>query len=634
MNNLKSLLVENGITSALVIDDAYDELPSTSHINDDGWNLFFEEIELPANSSDKGALVEAYPKYESEDADALKHKEDFVHLLWKHRHDIRACAHLFEDYERTHSAEKTDLDGLVASLESLGLTCETAGRDLDSRTVNANLVFIDLYLEAIPRESGIAESVRMANNLIKARRFDPPLVVLISRSPSLDEKGDGFRDDAGLMASTFRVAKKSDLVDAGKLETLLLRLVGHYADAKKVAAFVNSWEDGLLQARDNFVQLIRKLDLPDLAQIQDLLLDAEGQKLGEYLLGVSDRVLQHEIEGIQQTVDSAKALNDISWDEYPAPHLDGSPDLKGLVYQMVFVNPGRLPLSESDGNPELQFGDILLWKKEKTDVSGDKVSLVVTPACDLVRRGASSLSVMLLTGELKVLRPEDWSYRPGPKRTPIAILSQNNPKWIEWDMGDVESFRRDKLDGMLASGAEVERVARMRELYALEIQRSLLERLGRIGSPANLPVHFPVTVDFFYADKAGKAARLIDEEAVNAACYVGRGRGSKPIHRLVLSEQICDELQGAVMRLQGGDVHQRAKGNLQAIQGDAAFFVQFEKGMVVPVSSGKKPIRDSDESIRGLIIRKDPLNPGDSCEETAALIVLVKDMPDAAEGHE
>ena len=52
------------------------------------------------------------------------------------------------------------------------------------------------------------------------------------------------------------------------LETLLTRLANHYEDAKRVAGFVHAWDSGLDRARQNFIRILRRLDLSDLAQVR------------------------------------------------------------------------------------------------------------------------------------------------------------------------------------------------------------------------------------------------------------------------------------------------------------------------------------------------------------------------------
>ena len=376
--------------------------------------------------------------------------------------------------------------------------CTRMGRDLSGEAGDADLIVIDLFLGRQQSGDDIARAVQRARDLVKERIQSPPLVILTSKSTRLNENRDAFRDDAGLLGSTFRVASKSDLGKGGALESILLRLAGHYEDAKRVAGFVHAWDNGFNHARENFMRLLRRLDLSDLAQVRALLLDFEGERLGDYLLDIADRVLQHEIEADHETIAAALELNKIDLAKYPAPHLTGTPDLQDIVHRMVFVHEDRLRLSEDNGKPQLQFGDVLRWKKQDEEVYADDVCLVVTPACDLVRGGAER--VMLLSGKLVGLQARDWSYEAGPVRTAIIILPDEGRKWIRWNLKDIRTLGWDELDGLFGEGERLSRIGRLREIYAIEIQEMLLADLGRVGRPANLPVPFPVAVSFFYVD--------------------------------------------------------------------------------------------------------------------------------------
>ena len=548
--------------------------------------------------------------------------------MWEKRKNLAVCDPLFSEYETTKVAERTRLEPLVAALENLGLTCMTMGREPDEGAKEADLIIVDLFLGYKQSEDDIDRAVRRVKELVEDRVQNPPLIVLISRSSRLWGKRNDFRDNAGLLGSTFRVASKADLVDPGELERLLRRLASHYEDAKRVAGFVHAWNTSLDQARKNFIQVLRRLDLPDLAQIRALLLDFEEQKLGEYLLDVADRVLQHEIEGDVTTIRAALKLNKIDLSKYPAPHLVGSPDLQDLVHRMVFLHSDRLRLSKDEGKVQLQFGDLLRWKSEDGTAFSDDVSLVVTPACDLMRNGVER--VMLLSGKLESLEPKNWSYKADPVRTPIVILPDEDRKWIRWNLKNVKALSWSELDILFNETERLSRIGRLREIYAIEIQQMMLAYFGRIGPPANLPVSFPVDVSLFYVGTDSKARKLDVEEIESAACYVGRDADSKPVHRLVLTEQVCDHIERALHTLEPDKLHRSAQASLAAVKNDSGFFTKFERGEVeISPDTGEKIIRGDENKVYAAIIRDGDF--GEGCrvsgnQRKAALIVKVTDV--------
>lgn len=639
MTDLRALLVERGIRKAIVIDDVFDDAPRPDELDDGDWSTFFDDLGV----EDRDRLTSLFPTFEETDQGDLQASQGFIDILWKNRQEFPKgpIETLFRDYENSNATERGELEKLVQVLERAGLVCTKMGRDFSSEAGDADLIVIDLFLGRQQSGDDMARAVERARDLVKDRVQNPPLVILTSKSTRLNENRDAFRDDAGLLGSTFRVASKSELSKDGALEATLMRLASHYEDAKRVADFVHAWDSGLNQARKNFIRILRRLDLSDLAQIRALLLDFEGERLGEYLLDVADRVLQHEIEDDDDTIAAALELNKIDLGKYPAPHLTGSLDLQDLVHRMVFLHRDRLRLSEDDGKPFLQFGDVLRWQKKDEELYGNDVCLVVTPACDLVRGGAER--VMLLSGKLGELQPKDWSYnKAGAVRTAIVILPEEGRKWIKWNLKDVRTVGWDELDGLLGEGRRLSRIGRLREIYAIEIQEMLLADLGRIGPPANMPVPFPVNVSFYFVGTDSKAQKLEIEDVESAACYVGRDKDSKPIHRLVLPEQTCDQLERALLALDSGRVHQSAQASLTAVKADKGFFTRFERGEIEMSSEtrGTKTSRGAGNSVYAAIIRGGVFAEGTQVSgdpKKAALIVKVIDVselgPDGAAGE-
>lgn len=628
MTELRKLLEDSGIRKAVVIDDVFDDAPRPDELNEGDWSNFFDDLSEAGNKQ----LAELFPAYETMDRSDLQESQNFIDILWDNRTTLPSGSSkiLFVDYETTNATERARLEDLVRELESFGLTCEKMGRDLQDGAKDADLIVIDLFLGRSQSGEDMARAVRRAKDLVKERINSPPLVILTSRSHRLNENRDVFRDEAGLLGSTFRVESKKSLINEGKLEAVLTRLAQHYEDAKRVAGFVHAWDTGLEHARKNFVRVLRRLDLSDLAQTRALLLDFEGQKLGEYLLDVADRVLQHEIEDDDDTIAAALELNKINLERYPAPHLAGSPDLQELVHRMVFQHPDRLRLSEADGKVELQFGDVLRWKTEDARELTADVSLVMTPACDLVRDGAER--VLLLSGTLESLQPRNWSYKAGPVRTAIVILPDEDRKWIRWNLKNVSTLSWGEVDTLIGKQNRLTRIGRLRAIYAIEIQQMLLTDMGRIGRPANMPVPFPVTVSLFYVDTKCTARRLEVEGSESAACYVGRGASTQPVHRLVLTEQTCDQIKQKLQILDINSVRGSARASLAAVKEDKGFFTRFERGEIeMSPDKGTKFIKNASNNVCAAIIRGEDMDDGTNVtgdSRKAALIVKVTDIPE------
>ncbi|MEZ5653197.1 MAG: hypothetical protein R3E87_21895 [Burkholderiaceae bacterium] len=627
MTDLRALLKERAIERAVVIDDVFDDAPRPDELAAESWSTFFDDLE----ESDRTQLGQLYPRYEETDLEELVASETFIEVVWRNRGAFSTAARsaLFSEYENTNVAERARLNELAEALIALGLNCTCMGRDLDVAASTAQLIFVDLFLGYKQTEGDFRCAISRVRELVEHRNDSPPLVVLMSRSPHLQERRNEFRDSAGLLGTFFRVISKMDLAKEGALENILFRLVTHLPDAQRVARFVHAWDKGLDSARKRFIGLLRRLDLPDLGQIQALVLEAEGEKLGDYLLDVADRVLQHEIERDSDTIAASLGLNSIDVTKYPAPHLRGSPDLQELVHRMIFVNPRRLALTETDGVPDILFGDVMRWVGDDGQTTPE-VCLVITPACDLVRHSAKR--VLLLSGTLEPLLPENWTYEPRPTRTPIVILPDDSRMWVSWDLKNVKSLSWEEFAAALANGGKLRRIGRLREQFALELQQKLVSDFGRIGQLARMPAYFPVVTSVFYVDEHGNAQRLIQDE-LESAVIVGRSAEGKPVHRLVLSEQACDEIRDAVLSRDSNSVHANGRNAFDCIKSDKTFFLKFERGEAEsPVKSGAKPKllkSDGNDNAYATIMRGDDLAAGDSTPNgmrRSALLVRVVDL--------
>lgn len=158
--------------------------------------------------------------------------------------------------------------------------------------------------------SRLLRQALVKNNLGEGA-FRGPLhrLLLMSRSIELTDRRDEFRDEVGLLESGFRILRKEELETAGRLEIQLQRIATHVDETRRLGAFIDALEIGLARAAKRTLGQFRRLKLSDIGQIQQLLLEFEGEPTGSYLVDVFDRVLAHEIESEAGIIDSATTLN-------------------------------------------------------------------------------------------------------------------------------------------------------------------------------------------------------------------------------------------------------------------------------------------------------------------------------------
>lgn len=576
MAEIRELLQDRQVQKAVIIDDVFDEYPRPDELDAENWAVFFDDLGAEGSKT----LEEFFPGYEETAPEELRNSIEFIKIVWDNRNNLpkEVCEPLFSAYEESRIRERESLGVLATALEAYGLGCLQTGSDIGEIGGDTDLIFVDLFLGFRQTDGDMARAIERIRALVEPRLGRPPLVVLMSRSHRLMEKRNEFRDEAGLLGSTFRVIGKADLAKDGQLETLLGRLVRPYNDAKRVAAFVKAWDDGLDSARKRFIKRLRRLDLSDLAQIRNLLLDFEGQSLGEYMLDVADRVLQHEIEADPGTIGAALELSKVDPENYPAPHLEGSSDLQELVHRMIFQHQERLKLSESSEPAVLQFGDILRYKTDGSEELSPDVIAILTPACDLLR--CSVENVLILPGTLQTFGAGDWTYGSTTAKIPIFVSPDGARYWIKWSVRDYRTVLIGDLHQCLGEGGQLLRMGRLREVCAIELQQRMLAEMSRIGQTANPPATFRVSIDVFKVPPEGPPIRLDIPDATEALCFVGRDENSKRVDHLVLGEKSCDALRSAIQTLPDEDVHPSARASLTAVKTDMDFFDRFERGLV------------------------------------------------------
>lgn len=550
---LNELLEERGIKRALIVDDVCDSVPTANDIvsGNELWPIFNDDLQREQRD-----LIEAsYPESRTKNFDELITNDIYVAKIWELREKLgEICNPIFETYIADQEADQQYIDQASARLQGLGLECITVGKNFQEAAQSADLILIDLFFSKTQDDSSLDQSKSKLRQALETRLETPPLVILMSRSHRLEEKRDEFRDEVGLLDSAFRIIKKSDLDNSDRLETQLERLAENALDSLKLSRFICSLQSCMEQATTRTLALFRKLRLSDIGQVQQLLLSAEGEPTGSYLVDLFDRVLQHEIERESNIIDSALNLNAFSYVNHPPPYIAGSPELQELVERTLTQNQQRLRLPGAL-EATISFGDIVMMTNEVeierlksillVDTSPDAVMLVLTPACDLQRKDAPR--ILLLMGTRKRLGVHDWSYG-GDARTP-AIRIGTDLFWIKWDLKHIDTVSHAQVEEAFTNN-DLNVVARLRETHALELQQKLLSGLGRVGMTATLPATFPVDLEVYTAGLDGIPVRL-DIEALNdgAVCFVGRDNDSNPELRLVMTDYTCDGIIDAITNL-------------------------------------------------------------------------------------
>jgi len=426
------------------------------------------------------------------------------------------------------------------------------------------------------------------------------------------------RDDAELLGCQFRTIRKSELAQPEIALEKLYDLAVCYPDSQRLNAFVVAWGSALESARASFLRTIRSLDLPDYANMQALILDAEGQPVGDYVIDLYDLYLHNVIEGNAELIRAAKGLNNIAWNEYPPAHFMPSAEVVAIMDGAIFHNERRTQVeAEIDNNPmSIHFGDVFLAGKvpanvpvvkdlEKGNASepaeahaeappakalGRHAYMVMSQACDLMRGGSDR--ALLLRGEAKAYEWRQHDNRKATPKTPIMIVGQEKFV-VEWDLLAPETWQIADLPGMIAdSGFKLAR--RFRPSFALQLQHSFLSGLGRIGTLATVPARYPTDVYVYLKSSAGKAKLIAQSKLENedAVCLVGR-TANKLKEWLLLSERFRRTLRDAFVAAKANDPAKNAKSFLEAVD-NPGFYRLFTAGLIITRdgSGTTRPFKD------------------------------------------
>lgn len=526
----KNLLDAHAIKTAIIVDDGVDPIPFISDLVGvrDDWTVFWADV----SKTDEKVLQEIYPEYEDAEGNDLIEDQVFVAAVFsaRARFESEALKSIFADFLTKQTQVQKFISKTQGLLEEWGVSVTRVGRDFVEQASQADLIIVDLFLGSAQAGQDKKRSIDGLRKVLERKGDTPPPVILTSEHSALNSLRHEFRDDTGLHASGFRALSKTEILKDGQLEQLVYELVAHRKNSLKLSAYISSWSAGMQQALQRTTTEMRKLDLEDIAHVQALMLAGEGASVGSYLVDVMDRVVVHELEAENGVIDAALELGDMTSKEFPPNTIVGSKDTLSVVNKTLFVHKNRLRLAEKNGFP-VSFGDVIAVKKDaanssRTIFEGDKerVFLVLTPICDLVRKEPKAKRAMLLAGTCTELNAQAYKENALGHHSPIMVLEGGRRVIVNWDMKHVETVSSKKLKSMLADKGSAYVPCRMREHAATALQQTLLSDLGRVGEIVPMPSMFPVTCNVFYTG-TDRALKKLDI-ALNGVCVIGSKNSS------------------------------------------------------------------------------------------------------------
>jgi hypothetical protein len=109
--SVSDVLKSAGFVSALIIDDAFDDVPIAADLamDEEAWTIFVDDVR-----TEQELVVEAFPAYETMSANELRALDEFVKAIWdlKGKLSDELWNRLFETYERENTSDREFLQKL------------------------------------------------------------------------------------------------------------------------------------------------------------------------------------------------------------------------------------------------------------------------------------------------------------------------------------------------------------------------------------------------------------------------------------------------------------------------------------------------------------------------------------------
>jgi hypothetical protein len=630
LNELREILTREGITSAAIIDDVFDDIPTSLDIDDESWSFFLDD-----QSEQEVTIVRE--EYGVTDPEArweeLRNDDNFIKFAWEQRSRSAVFQALFNAFTERQTSGKAQLEPLRALLfDDLKLNGSTHG-SRRGEGADAQLLFVDLFLGAQQDQQARNKALDRVKTIVNPRRESPPMLVLMSSSTRLHTMRDDFRDEAELMGCQFRIIQKVDFNDPDKIHELLYRLITTYQKALKLSEFLERWRQALQDATTRFLRTARRLDLRDYADLQTLVLSAEEEPIGAYLLEVFGNYFQFELEEDARLSSAALGLNEMQWENYPAPHFLPAEVSANIADGMLFRSSKILAKAE-----KFQFGEILFSTRvdalgegaePKADFTkGERIALVVlTAACDIQHGNAKRL--LFIAG---VAKPSELCFHLKPKALFTPILIHDGKRYvINWDLGAPVTWSPNEFAEQLRNG-NFERVRQFRSLFSLQLQQLFTSSVARVGTPVIPPVQHLAGVTISYRDQNGTLQHVVSVKPADRKAVVLVGRNEHAhIDRLMLAPEVVSDLHVDIQKVDTNSIAANELGKWKTAVQNRELFLKMEEGMQYARDSMRRPFSGSSYDIVTVVgpyIENSPITPERKINRNHGLLIIELEVPD------
>lgn len=532
--NLAQAFKDAGVTHAHIVDDGFDKGPSSPPA-DAEIGTFIQRLSQ-AQAEDLAVLLKVDAN-EDDLVDAISEIAGTRTLFRFRRRFLPASDHLFGTYIREQLDRKRKVRPLIKRLRQCGVVCRAYGPDVTRLPKEApQLIFIDLQLRNRSQFS-VDDAIAAYRRIVKNPDAGKPFVFLFSTLKGLlDTHKEDFRSQASIFASQFEALPKARLADADELDHIL----GSYAKAlprlREMHGAIDHVISAVTAAGQGIARTLLSLDLVDYFVLHANTISVEKTRLGTYVSEIMMEYLVHEVEKAPGFWDFAKTLDSWTLHDIPRARFGVAKPAREIYSGNMLHARARL-ISESErqlspAQGHFALGDIF-FNAEEIKAGGPKKALVViSPACDLARpEDLRERTLMLCEG--KVSNAKAYNLPSSDNGTSAVIIPHpsggKKDLLIEWNKKKIHSWHKEQIDSFSAPSPSWSLQARLRPLYALQLQHSIASDLGRIGVQRTPSVLTPHGLLVFVRD--GKVWHSLDvsqaSDGTAAALSVADGKKKK-----------------------------------------------------------------------------------------------------------
>lgn len=304
----------------------------------------------------------------------------------------------------------------------------------------------------------------------------PKIMVLISSKPPGRNNLARFREVTGVRSAFFSSMRKGEVTEA-TLQKAFKSWSSTYPAAAELNSYLTATEKAVQDVASSLQTDIRRLEVHDLALLQVLRLAAEQETLQSYVTWLV-------AESMAARLRANPALGKVKLGPKAAEAaLDGKLLTGSVLFEMFAdVASSAIPVDSNLGQ-----GDVFVVVEEDGRPSTSKVTVAISPACDLLRC-TLDYDVLCVRGTLidsgtdlqKLIDRSKGLFGKG--HHVMRVSGSGKPRFmrITWDeKGGLHSVKaRDLRDAK-----KYQRRSRLSESFAQEIKELALSHASRIGVP-------------------------------------------------------------------------------------------------------------------------------------------------------